>query len=179
MTQRQRPMHRPDVQATTAAILLVVGVLYGSQAAREGIGTPRDTGAGFFPVIVAIVLVAASALLLAQERRASRADPAIRSHGAALDHAGDDEGGALEGEPSTRWTRVVGVVLASLAVPLLAEVVGFVLMLSACVAVIAKIAGMRGWVRPCALGVGFGVVAWLVFVYWLFVPLPAGVLGLG
>lgn len=178
MTQRQRPMHRPDVQATTAAILLVVGVLYGSQAAREGIGTPRDTEAGFFPLIVAIVLVTASALLLAQERRASRADPAIQSHG-ALDQAGDDEGGALEGERRTRWIRVAGVVLASLAVPLLAEVVGFVVTLSACVAVIAKIAGVRGWMRPCALGVGFGVVAWFVFVYWLFVPLPAGVLGLG
>ncbi|MFJ2755491.1 tripartite tricarboxylate transporter TctB family protein [Nocardioides sp. NPDC087217] len=178
MTQPQRAVRHPDVQATTAVILLVVGVFYGFQAVREGIGTPSDTGSGFFPLIVAIVLVIASALLLVQEWRAWRVDPALQAK-SALDRAGDDEGGALEGEPRTRWARVAGVLLASLAVPLFAEVAGFVVMLSAAVAVIAKIAGMRGWMRPCALGVGFGVVAWLVFVYWLFVPLPAGVLGLG
>lgn len=178
MTQPQRQSRHPSVQATTAAILLGAGVFYGFQAGREGIGTPSDTGSGFFPLIVAIVLVIGSALLLVQERRAWRADPALQAQG-AFDQAGDDEGGALKGERRTRWARVAGVLLASLAVPLFAEVAGFVVMLSASVAVIAKVAGMRGWMRPCALGVGFGVVAWFVFVYWLFVPLPAGVLGLG
>ena len=177
MTQRRGRLRRPDVHTTTAAVLLVVGVLYGFQAVREGIGTPSDTGAGFFPLIVAVVLVVASVLLLAQERRSPEADPALLGQD-TFDQAGDDEGGALGAEEGTSWARVAGVVLAALAVPLLAEVVGFVVMLSVAVAVMAKIAGMRGWLRPCALGVGFGVVAWVVFVYWLFVPLPAGLIGL-
>ncbi|MDN5854503.1 MAG: tripartite tricarboxylate transporter TctB family protein, partial [Actinomycetia bacterium] len=89
---------------------------------------------------------------------------------------GDDEGAPVE--EAISWPRIAGVLLASLAVPLLADTTGFVVTLSAAVVAIAKIMGMPGWLKPVLLGVAFGVTSWLVFVYWLFVPLPAGSLGL-
>lgn len=177
MTERNANLTRPGVHRMTAGILLVVGTVYGAGALHEGVGTPSDTGAGFFPLIVAVVLTLSSMVVLAQEHRSRQPDVLARGDD-RVEPVGDDEGGVLTGEETTRWSRVAGVVLAALSVPLLAEIVGFVAMLSAAVAVIARIAGVPGWVKPCALGVAFGALAWLTFVYWLFVPLPAGVLGL-
>lgn len=152
--------------AVAAAVLVVVGLLYGQQAWVEGIGSPSDTGAGFFPAIVAVVLVASGAWVVVQE---------VRSPGAPV--AADEDDADFQGD--VHWWRIAGVLLASLAVPLLAERIGFVVAVSASVVVIARLMGMAGWLRPLVLGAAFGAAVWFVFVYWLFVPLPAGQLGLG
>jgi hypothetical protein len=158
-----------SAETLTAGTVLVLGLGYGVQAVREGLGTPAESGAGLFPLLVAVVLVGSAAAVVVQERRSpsSVAPPST-----------DDDGGALE-QSEVYWPRVATVLVTALAVPFAAGVVGFVTTLSLAMAVIAKVMGMRGWWRPAALGVGFGVVAWWVFVYWLVVPLPAGVLGLG
>ena len=140
-------------------VLLVLGVAYGVLAVGEGIGSLGDTGAGFFPLIVAIVLVAASAVVLVQSRRAPEAEPA------------EDDG-------DVHWVRIAGVLGAALLVPLLAETVGMVVTLSVALVLIAKVMGVARWVNAVLLGVAFGAATWLIFVYWLFVPLPAGTLGL-
>ena len=159
---------RPSSETVTAALLVVLGLGYGLQAVREGIGSAADSGPGLFPLVVAAALVASALVVVVQEHRSEA--------GAAASL--DDDGGALEvGE--VHWHRIAAVLLTSLAVPFAASTVGFVTSLSVAMAVIAKVMGMRGWWRPAALGVGFGVATWWVFVYWLFVPLPAGVLGLG
>ncbi|GAA1911302.1 tripartite tricarboxylate transporter TctB family protein [Nocardioides hwasunensis] len=161
---------RPSAELVTAGVVLVLGLAYGVQSLQEGIGTPTSSGAGFFPLLVAGVLVLSSVVVIVQERRG--AAPIVET---LLE---EDDGGALEAA-EVHWPRVVGVLLTSLAVPFLAGTVGFVTSLSVAMAVIAKLMGMRGWWRPAALGLAFGVITWWVFVYWLVVPLPAGVLGLG
>ena len=159
---------RPSSETVTAAVLVLVGLGYGLQATREGIGSASDSGPGLFPLAVAVVLVVSGLVVVAQEYRSET--------GAAV--SVDDDGGALE-DAEVHWPRVALVLLASLVVPFVASTVGFVTSLSVAMAVIAKVMGMRGWWRPAALGIGFGVVTWWVFVYWLVVPLPAGVLGFG
>lgn len=165
---------RPVAEVVTAGVLLLFGLFYGYRAVQEGVGTPDETGPGFFPLLVAVALTGASALVLVAGCRPTSAEPV--PHNTAVEPAPDDEGAPVESAIS--WPRVVGVLLASLAVPLLAETAGFVVTLSAAVVAIAKIMGMRGWLRPILLGATFGVASWFVFVYWLFVPLPAGSLGL-
>lgn len=155
---------RADV--AVAAGLLVLGVLYGIQALREGLGSLGDTGAGFFPLIVAIVLVAASATVVAQERSV------LTAPAAGVEDDQDDQDCEVD------WLRIGAVLIASLAVPVVGNEAGFVVTLSAAVVVISKIMGLPGWRRPIILGIGFGAATWLVFIYWLFVPLPAGRLGL-
>lgn len=170
MTETGTKRQRPDAHTTTAAVVLILGLAYGYQAIQEGIGTLSETGAGFFPLLVSFVLVVSSGVVLVESRRGA---------------ADDDPGGApaesrvdsTEDPGRISWRRVFGVLAAALSVPLLAATVGFVVTLSAAVVVIAKIMGMPGLLKPLALGVGFGAAAWLVFVYWLFVPLPSGVLG--
>ena len=161
----QQPHARPVTEVVTASVLLAFGLFYGYRAVQEGVGTPSDTGPGFFPLLVAVVLTGASTVVLVARRRDMPAE-----------HVPDDEGGPVD--ETTSWPRIVGVLLAALAVPLLADTVGFVVTLSAAVVAIAKIMGMPGWLKPVVLGVAFGATAWFVFVYWLFVPLPAGSLGL-
>ena len=179
-TDRQQQYGRPVAEVVTASVLLGFGLFYGYRAVEEGVGTPSDTGPGFFPLLVAVVLTGASAVVLVNRRsdtpadlgRAETSDEQTPSN----ELPGDDEGGPVD--EATSWRRIAGVLLASLAVPLMADTTGFVVTLSAVVVVIAKIMGMPGLLKPALLGVAFGATAWFVFVYWLFVPLPAGSLGL-
>lgn len=171
---------RPVAEVVTAVVLLLFGLFYGYRAVQEGIGTPADTGPGFFPLLVSIVLTGASAVVLVTGRRnTSRervADHTSFGKGSRDELPGDDEGAPVD--EAISWPRIAGVLLASLAVPLLADTTGFVVTLSGAVIAIAKIMGMPGLLKPVLLGTAFGTTAWFVFVYWLFVPLPAGSLGL-
>lgn len=142
------------------AVLVALGVAYGVLAVGEGIGTLADTGAGFFPLVVAVVLVAASVAVLVQSR-----------NGTPAEEAEEDSG-------DVHWWRIAGVLGAALIVPLLGETVGMVVTLSVALVLIAKIMGVTRWLNAVILGVGFGAATWLIFVYWLYVPLPAGTLGL-
>lgn len=167
-TATTRP--RPGSDAVTAGVLLVLGLVYGWLSVTEGLGSVERPGAGFFPLLVAIVLVVSAALVLREVRREA---------GAVVTAApGLEEEDDLDTEvDEVSWPRVAGVLVAAAAVPVLAETCGFVTTLSVAVAVIGKVMGMPGLLRPVVLGVAFGAVTWLVFVYWLFVPLPVGVLG--
>jgi CBS domain containing-hemolysin-like protein len=143
-----------------AGSLLVLGVLYGVLAVGEGLGSVGDTGAGFFPFVVAVVLVAASVVVLVQSRREQE----------PVEEVADDD--------DVHWWRIAGVLAAALLVPAVGETVGMIVTLSVALVLIAKIMGVARWWSALVLGVAFGAATWLLFVYWLFVPLPAGTLGL-
>ncbi|TXL60722.1 tripartite tricarboxylate transporter TctB family protein [Aeromicrobium terrae] len=161
-TSRRSPI---SVESVTAGALLVVGVAYGVGALNEGFGSVHDTGAGFFPFLVAVILVPAAAFVLVQELR-----------GTATSAPADEDEEDFQGE--VHWPRIGGVLVASAVVPAVGDDVGLVTTLSVAMIVIAKIMGLKGWWAPVALGVAFGVATWLIFVQWLYVPLPAGRLGL-
>ena len=146
-------------EMVAAGALLVLGVLYGVLAVGEGLGSLGDTGAGFFPLVVAVVLVAASAAVL------------VRSRTAAVPEEEESDG-------DVHWWRIAGVLGAALLVPAVGETVGMIVTLSVALVLIARIMGVSRWVNALILGVAFGAATWLIFVYWLFVPLPAGTLGL-
>ncbi|SFO18978.1 tripartite tricarboxylate transporter TctB family protein [Actinomadura madurae] len=155
-----------------AGSLLALGVLYGVLAVGEGIGTMADTGAGFFPLVVAVVLVAASGTVLVQSRRGTSGTEPAEDDATPED---GDEGGK---DDAVRWARVGGVLAAALLVPAVGATVGMTVTLSVSVALAAKIMGLSRWTGAAILGVAFGAATWLVFVRLLYVPLPAGTLGL-
>lgn len=163
--QRSAVGHPLKTDAVAASVLVLFGLAYGVLAWREGVGTTAETGPGFFPFAVAVVLVISSATVVLQEWRSNSAT--------VFADEGDDE---FQGD--IHWWRISGVLLASLAVPLVGGILGFVVTLSIAFVVIAKVMGLSGWVRPALMGVVFGAVVWLTFVQWLFVPLPSGILGL-
>jgi len=154
-------------EVVAAATLLVLGLVYGALSLGEGLGTLGDTGAGFFPLIVAVVLVAAAVTVL------------VRSRGGTVP-TGDDSDADSDGDSDgdVHWSRIAGVLAAALLVPAVGETVGMIVTLSVALVLIARIMGVSRWVNALILGVAFGAATWLIFVYWLFVPLPAGTLGL-
>lgn len=161
----------PDVIG--AGSLLVLGLLYGVLAVGEGIGTMAETGAGFFPLVVATVLVAASVTLLVQGLRGTpRGEPGAES--------GAESGGESGGESGddVHWWRVAGVLVVALLVPAVGATVGMIVTLSISVVLAAKIMGVSRWTSAIILGAAFGAATWLLFVRLLYVPLPAGTLGL-
>lgn len=163
---------RGNADPIAAGALLGLGLLYGGLALDEGLGTIAETGAGFFPLLVAVVLVASSAAVLLRERR-RRTDS---GQPAAEEGEGDGDGDDFAG--TVHWWRVIGVVLAALLVPLLGTTLGMIVTLSISLVLIAKIMGLSRWSSALILGVAFGAATWLIFVYWLYVPLPTGTLGL-
>ena len=180
MDRQPEKRGRLPAEIVTAGVLLLFGLFYGYRAVQEGVGTPADTGPGFFPLLVAAVLAGASAVVLMSGPRTASSERAEDETAAAQEAQNEpsdhDERGQTE-RPSS-WLQIVGVLLAALAVPLLADTTGFVVTLSAAVVAIAKLMGMRGVLWPLLLGASFGATVWFFFVYWLFVPLPAGSLGL-
>ena len=148
-------------EMVAAGVLLVLGVLYGVLAVGEGLGSLGDTGPGFFPLVVAVVLVAAGIAVLARSRTVTVPE----------EEESDSDG-------DVHWWRIAGVLGAALLVPAVGETVGMIVTLSVALVLIARIMGVSRWLNALILGVAFGAATWLIFVYWLFVPLPAGTLGL-
>jgi putative tricarboxylic transport membrane protein len=142
-----------------AAILLVVAVAYtATAAARYTYWNPNGPGAGFFPFWLGLALAVLSALLLVTAVRQTDPGPAWlpRGHGAA---------------------RLIAVVIATALfialLPWLGMVLGSVLFLG------VLLRGLEGhsWRTSIGVSIGVAIANWVVFVQWLKVPFPAGVLG--
>lgn len=151
-----------DLIVATAVVLIGIG--YGAQAVREGLGAVVKTGPGFFPLLVAVVMVVSGMVVVIHEVRLLRQTRAV------------DPDASADSDP--HWMRIGGILVTALAVPAIGPTVGFVVTLSSALVVMAKIMGMTGWARPVALGVIFGIALWGIFITWLFVPLPSGTIGL-
>ncbi|MEO3795011.1 tripartite tricarboxylate transporter TctB family protein [Nonomuraea sp. B10E15] len=160
-----RGIAKPD--AIAAGALLVLGLLYGVLALDEGLGTLADSGAGFFPFVVALVLVAASGVVLLQSRR--------RTPSGVTPPEDDAEG---QGDGEVRWWRIAGVLAAALLVPAVGDTVGMIVTLAISLVLMAKVMGVSRWSSAVIFGFAFGAATWLIFVRWLSVPLPGGTLGL-
>ncbi|WP_235736824.1 tripartite tricarboxylate transporter TctB family protein [Nocardioides alcanivorans] len=150
------------VDLITSCVLLASGVAFVIAARKEGIGSMDAPESGFFPLVVGVVLVLASLGSVFED---------LRNSATQLSDEDEEFGG------SANWSRVIGVVAVAAVVAALASITGFITGISIGLFAMAKVAGVTGWRRPLILAVSFGVVSWLVFVYWLFIPLPVGLFG--
>ncbi len=171
-----RESAKPEV--IVAGSLLALGLLYGALALGEGLGTMADTGAGFFPLIVALVLAVAGVVVLVQSRRRTPGDVTAPGAGDVTSPGGGDVSVEDGGDGEVRWWRIAGVLAAALLVPAVGDTVGMVVTLSISLVLMAKIMGVSRWSSAVFFGLAFGAATWLIFVRWLAVPLPSGTLGL-
>jgi putative tricarboxylic transport membrane protein len=117
------------------------------------------TGPRFIPLIVGIALVALSLAFLAR----TVVDP-------DLDLA---ERAARE-DAATDWAPPLGVVGALLAYVLLLEPLGYVVATTVFFAPVARLLGSRAPRRDLVIGLGLGVILFVLFTEFLGVDLPAG-----
>jgi putative tricarboxylic transport membrane protein len=132
-----------------AAVAMVEGV-------RLGVGTPRQPGPGFFPVVVALALAGlATALLLQQPVEEAPRRQAAGGRG-----------------------RFAATVVALLAYAVLLEPLGFVPTTFIVMWFLAGFVGQLRWSIACPFGVVTAVSAWFLFDRLLHAQLPRGVLAL-
>jgi len=142
-----------------AAVLLALAVAYTATAAgRYTYWTATGPGSGFFPLWLGLVLAVLSTLMLVSAVRRHDVGPAWlpRGHGAA------------------RLVVVGGVTALFIALlPLLGMVLGTALFLG----VLLRMLEGHSWRATIGVAVGAAVANWALFVLWLKVPFPVGVLG--
>src|SRR5262245_37806704 len=138
-----------------AAGLAVIAAAYLVVNLRYPLDTLATPGPGVFPLATGVaLLLLAGAQILVSPRGSDRDEIA-----------------------GSRWRPpllMIGL-LALYAVALYP--LGFLASSFVLVLLAARFMGAPGWLRPAVLALGITIGAWVVFVKWLGVPLPAGLLG--
>lgn len=146
-----------------AALLVALGAAFaiGSLAGYEVINDRGRIGTGFMPFATGLLLVLFGAMIGVE---------------ALLRGPRDEEGGG--GEDGSG--RTVGFVFAlTFAAILLIPVLGFVVSFGLLVFVLVWLVERGGLLLGAGMGIGAAAFTWLVFVFFLQIPLPGGIFGLG
>jgi hypothetical protein len=139
-----------------AASLAVIAAAYLVVNLRYPLDTLAAPGPGVFPLAAGVtLLLLAGAQILVSARGPDR----------------DAEVAGSRWRPPLLMVGLLALYAAALG-PLGFLASSFVLVLLA-----ARFMGAPGWLRPAVLALGITIGAWVVFVKWLGVPLPAGLLG--
>jgi len=151
---------------TAAIALFVFGAVTAALSLQLPLGTPRMPGTGLFPLALGVMLMGLAAtqafrLYLAQSK------PAQPATGAAA--APPQRDGATQRVVLFMGAVVIAIALLStLGYPL----TSFLLMLA-----LLWVLGVRKPHVAGSIALGSAVACYFVFVQWLKIPLPSGVLG--
>ena len=135
-------------------VLIALVAFY--EALKLPFGRTNAPGAGFFPAVLAALLVVVA---LAGWIAALRA------------------GGAQEGEDSRLvWKKIILTVTALLAFAFIFEYVGYVVTTFLFVAFLLRIVERKSWAQAGAVALSASLVSYIIFGLLLGAPLPAGFL---
>jgi hypothetical protein len=150
---------------TAAIALFVFGAVTAALSLQLPLGTPRMPGTGMFPLVLGVMLMVLAATQ-AVRLHLARPKPVLPEAPAAPQPKRD---GATQRVALFMGAVVVATaLLSSLGYPF----TSFLLMLA-----LLWVLGIR---KPHVLGaisLGSAIVCYFVFVQWLKIPLPSGVLG--
>ena len=130
------------------------------EARRLTFGSIRVPQTGFFPTILAILLVLFSIALLIQTLRAA------------------EDGRRQEQIDSQGWTRIAATLTTMLGFALVLEKLGFVLSTFGVMVLLLRAIEPQRWSRVVAVALITALIFILIFAWLLNIPLPAGVLGI-
>ena len=157
----RRPLNVRDLSSATG--LGAVALVYLVANRGYPLDSMASPGPGVFPLAAGLLALVLAAIQAARALWA--AEPASPSR---------DEHGAV---PASRapYGMIALLALGTAAIGVLGFLpASFVLALGA-----SRMLGARGWIAPVALAAGVTVATWAIFVVWLGVPLPAGIIRLG
>jgi len=150
---------RLDAYFTTGLLVLGMWIIW--QSVGYGVFGPDVTGAGFFPFLAGCLLtISAAGALLRQRREAANSDTIAASEFVAV-------GGTIVA--TAIFLLCVGTLGMVFLTPLYVLAVSFF---------IEKPGTWRRLAVVGAVAVGFSVFAYVLFDYFLRVPLPRGPLGI-
>jgi putative tricarboxylic transport membrane protein len=146
-----------------AGLLAAAGVVLLADTGRIAVpGSSNTVGPRFFPYLVGATVVLIAAALAVAVWRGDRAAP--------------EDSEDVDTTAGTSWRAVALIAAAFAGHALLINVVGWPLAVTLMFALVAKVLGARGLLRPMLAGGVVAVVVWLVFARLLDVALPGGTL---
>ncbi|GAA2781051.1 tripartite tricarboxylate transporter TctB family protein [Mycolicibacterium pallens] len=151
-------------QYVVVAVLLLVGgfLIYTGLTLDEGFAKVDPVGPKFFPLIVGVAALVLGVVLAVAIPRGSKGEA----------DAGED----IDPEAPGDW-RTVGLLIALfVAMILLVNLLGWVIMSALFFAGAATILGSRHYVRNLVIGVVLALASFYAFYSGLGIPLPAGIL---
>lgn len=141
----------------SGAILLVLGLYIAYEALQMSFGSIRRPGPGFFPVILAVLLIVTAGVVAIRSLRFGSEAVAV-------------------GFGQRTWHILVTIAAVALYTALL-ETVGFLLCTLVLTFALLKGMGRVSWLRSAAIAIGGTVGLYLIFTQ-LGIPLPKGLLEL-
>jgi hypothetical protein len=146
------------------AVFLAVGIGYEVMALSMPLGGFGSPGPGLYPLIVGAALALTSAACLVQSLIS------VQPATATL----DDVELPVQGKTDARKAALLAAALVVYAV--LLKPLGFDVALTLLLVASIRIFGYSKWLRNLAMSVLMTVLAHIVFILWLKVPLPLGIL---
>ena len=149
-------MRRLNIAASLILAGLAGLILY--EASQLAFGSIRVPQTGFFPSILAILLLFFSIALLVQTCRRA---------------------GGTGGEQPIKneaWTRISITLAAMLGFALVPERLGFLLSTFTVMLLLLRVIEPQKWSRVIVVALATALVSYFLFARWLNIPLPAGVL---
>jgi len=131
-------------------------VFYLISALQLDVGTMKDTGPGFLPVLLGTVSVFVMGLILINSFRKTQKKKT--------------EDISKEG----KWRFVSCIIACCLFIPLF-ELLGPLVSVSVLVLALSKVWGARGWLIPVVMSIVSSVSIYIVFSIILEVPFPSGI----
>jgi len=156
---------KPDyAQYIVVAVLVIVGafLVYSGLTLDEGFAKVDPVGPKFFPLIIGVAALGLAVIMAVAIPRGSKGEA----------DAGED----IDPEAPGDW-RTVGLLIALfVAMILLVNPLGWVIMSALFFAGAATILGSQHYVRNVVIGVVLALASFYAFYSGLGIPLPAGIL---
>ena len=155
--------NRKDVISGSFFLLLGLFLTFSSPQFR--IWSRSGPRAGFFPLALGLIMILLSLILLFQSAFSKRPQGKVRPVAKEA-----------QGTKRLKPTRIIPYGLSMLLYGLLIKTVGFFITTFLFLCVILKYVEGQGWRRTLLLGVTTTLLGYILFKYWLGVPLPLGVM---
>jgi hypothetical protein len=157
-------------EIASSLVLFLFGVVFLLYDFKYPLDQWANPGPGVFPLIVGAVLVILAAWLLAQE---------VRRH--KLQGAKESDGGAGRSIPgffqrNRSEAKPLFMIAVFIVYLLMVKWVGFFVSTFLFVIISSRLMGAKGWGKPIALSAGVSLFCYLLFVAWIKLSFPRGVL---
>ena len=149
-------MRRAD--QVSGFLLLLFGAGFVNGGSQFPYWTPNGPGSGFLPFWLGLVMAGLAVMLIVRASRQAESGPAWLPGGRAL-------------------ARLVVVIVATTAFIWILPVLGMTLTTALFLVVLLRFLEGHTWTATLGVAVATAAANWLVFIRWLHVPFPPGVLG--
>ena len=146
-----------------SGFVLVVAIGYEAMALWMPQGSLKFPGPGYYPKLVGMFLIATSLGCLIQALLARRSVRPVKSAGDAV--------------PRPMVGKTVALLGLLLGYAFLLTPLGFPIAICLFLLAAIRVFGYRRWTIIILLALGLTVVSYVMFITWLKVPLPLGVVG--